>query len=439
MTAEIAIMNKEAIALAADSAVTISQKAGQKIFTSANKIFALSKYAPVGIMIYGSATFMGIPWETIVKIYNNNLGKKRFDTLKEYADDFINFFNQENQLTLQLNQDKYIKKNIYTYFNFIRGEILQKTDKVIREKKEIKHEDFKKIVEDTIEEYFNIWRKEKILPSIPKTHIDNIIEKYKEVIEKIINKIFEKIPISEDLSEKLTKMAGSLFAKTPDRLIPPDVSWVVVAGFGENDIFPSLQETLVEGVASNVLKYKIVRKVKIDLDNNASIIPFAQREMVYTFMEGVAPDYEDEIKGYLFHLISKYPNIIIEGIRKLDKSEKNSLKKKLRSVSKKIFEQYVEKLDDYRQKTYVAPVLNVVSILPKDELASMAESLVNLTSFKKRVTMEIETVGGPTDVAIISKGDGFIWIKRKHYFDSSENPQYFRNHSWEIENEKREK
>jgi len=58
MTAEIAIMNKEAIAIAADSAVTLREG---KIFTSANKIFSLSKYRPVGVMIYGNATFMGIP------------------------------------------------------------------------------------------------------------------------------------------------------------------------------------------------------------------------------------------------------------------------------------------------------------------------------------------------------------------------------------------
>ena len=175
MTAEIAIMNKEAIALAADSAVTISQEVGQKIFTSANKIFALSKYSPVGIMIYGSATFMGIPWETIVKTYRNKLGKIRFDTLKNYADDFIKFFNQKNQVTSHLNQDEYIKKNIYTYFALIKKKILQRADKIFKEKKEINEEDFKKITTETIEEHFSIWKKEKILPSIPKNHIKNII------------------------------------------------------------------------------------------------------------------------------------------------------------------------------------------------------------------------------------------------------------------------
>ena len=71
MVTEIAIMNKEAIAIAADSAVTLRE---QKVFTSANKIFTLSKYHPVGIMIYGSANFMEVPWETIIKIYRSKLG-----------------------------------------------------------------------------------------------------------------------------------------------------------------------------------------------------------------------------------------------------------------------------------------------------------------------------------------------------------------------------
>ena len=51
MTAEIAILNREAVALAADSAVTMIGSSGEKIFTSANKLFTLSKYHPVGIIV----------------------------------------------------------------------------------------------------------------------------------------------------------------------------------------------------------------------------------------------------------------------------------------------------------------------------------------------------------------------------------------------------
>jgi hypothetical protein len=67
----------------------------------------------------------------------------------------------------------------------------------------------------------------------------------------------------------------------------------------------------------------------------------------------------------------------------------------------------------------------VVEILPKDELAAMAESLVNLTSLKRKMSLGEETVGGPIDVAIISKGEGLIWIRRKHYFKKELNPHFF--------------
>ncbi|MDP6474755.1 MAG: hypothetical protein QF894_07610, partial [Alphaproteobacteria bacterium] len=61
----------------------------------------------------------------------------------------------------------------------------------------------------------------------------------------------------------------------------------------------------------------------------------------------------------------------------------------------------------------------------KEEIAGLAEALVSLTSLKRRVSEDEETVGGPIDVAVISKGDGFIWIKRKHYFDPAKNPYSF--------------
>jgi hypothetical protein len=59
----------------------------------------------------------------------------------------------------------------------------------------------------------------------------------------------------------------------------------------------------------------------------------------------------------------------------------------------------------------------------------MAESLVNLTSFKLRISMKAPSVAGPIDVAVISKKDGFVWIKRKHYFPKDLNPQFGVEHA----------
>ena len=176
------------------------------------------------------------------------------------------------------------------------------------------------------------------------------------------------------------------------------------------------------------MKYQEYISKKVDFKRSSSIIAFAQRKMVATFMEGIDPDLRGHIEGYLSGIFDKYPEIIAENIKILDDNEKRLLKGKLKGVSNKIFKDYQEHVQTYRRKNYVDPVTRVVSVLPKDELAAMAESLVNLTIFKLKVTMESETVGGPIDVALISKGDGFIWIKRKHYFKAELNPQFFANY-----------
>src|SRR5687768_5133461 len=91
MTAEIAILNKSAVALAADSAVSIQQGNQTKVYNSMNKLFALSKSAPVGVMIYGTAQLSGMPWETLIKLYRQQLANQTFGTVSEYAEDFIRF------------------------------------------------------------------------------------------------------------------------------------------------------------------------------------------------------------------------------------------------------------------------------------------------------------------------------------------------------------
>jgi len=77
MTAEVAVMNRRGIGLAADSANTLGGGC-RKIYNTSDKLFALSKYHPVGIMKYGSSDIMGIAWEIIIKNYRDNLGKKIF-------------------------------------------------------------------------------------------------------------------------------------------------------------------------------------------------------------------------------------------------------------------------------------------------------------------------------------------------------------------------
>ncbi|MFT6669954.1 MAG: hypothetical protein ACJAVZ_001417, partial [Afipia broomeae] len=62
MTAEIAILNKSAIALAADSAVTIqSGNQEEKTYDSADKLFELCYHNAIGVMVYNGLSFAEVP------------------------------------------------------------------------------------------------------------------------------------------------------------------------------------------------------------------------------------------------------------------------------------------------------------------------------------------------------------------------------------------
>ncbi|OIP26666.1 MAG: hypothetical protein COY46_01975 [Chloroflexi bacterium CG_4_10_14_0_8_um_filter_46_9] len=255
MTAEIAIMNKEAIALAADSAVTMGQEGEweQKVFASANKLFMLSKYYSVGIMVYGSASFMGLPWETIIKIYRSKLGKQKLDTLKEYADNFIAFLNNGNPLFLGEQQKEYLYETTLSYFALISDDIREKVKSIIDKEGEITNTQVKQITTNVIREHHNKLGKTKMLPSIPETHIEDIIKKYCDTIDKARKEIFEKLPISATSVNQLREISASLFSKD---IFPANISGVVIAGFGEKEPFPSLKSFDVEGIVNNRLKYK---------------------------------------------------------------------------------------------------------------------------------------------------------------------------------------
>lgn len=431
MSAEISIMNKEAIALAADSAVTMESKQlgqiQQKIFTSANKLFTLSKYHPVGIMIYGNAIFMGIPWETIIKIFRTKLKKHKFDSLEEYADEFINFLDHDNELIPDNIQHNYLTSILRVYFDFIKKGINEKIEQFFHEKGKIDEDEIENITIEEINKHLKIWDSADIIPSLDKKFVEEILKKNKKLIGKFIKEIFENLKIDKKLEENLRKIAASLFCKFP-KYIDSLYSGVVIAGFGEKETFPSLKSFMIEGIVNNRLKYRLHQHTIINFDEPVSINAFAQREMVVTFMEGIDPYYEHNQQLYLEDILNKSIDSVINTLDKYNTSEKKEIQNKMNVIKSTIHKDFIDKFKLYKKEVHIDPIVNVVSNLPKEELAIMAEVLVNITSFKRKFALGSETVGGPIDVAVISKGDGFVWIKRKHYFNSELNPYFIKNY-----------
>lgn len=438
MTAEIAVMNKNGIALAADSAVTISGIMGQKIY-STHKLFMLSKYFPVGVMVFGNAELLGVPWQVIIKEFRKKeLDATSYPTLQEYGNRLISYLNE--------NIHRYFPPEIQKeFFAEVVSNIFEKIDekitnnvKEITRKRKISEKEASLIIENQVQTPYQILLRLENLETLPNNGYKLLFKLYKSDIEEMIKHYFPFLKPEDSLAKLLRRIAVLSFTKNTFNIFEEEgidflailrnYSGIVIAGFGENEIYPSIIEYDIQTVIDNHLKYFVRQEMQVKQNNPAVVMPFAQQEMVYSFMEGISPTYQDTIEEYLKVLFASYPKEIIKQIGGLDAKSKNELLKKMNNATIGLVEQFITELGKWSKINNVYPILGTVAFLPLEELASMAESLVNLTSFKRRVTMESETVGGAIDVAVISKGDGFIWINRKHYFDPKYNPHFSANY-----------
>lgn len=65
----------------------------------------------------------------------------------------------------------------------------------------------------------------------------------------------------------------------------------------------------------------------------------------------------------------------------------------------------------------------ILTAAPIQDAINLARFLVETTAgFIQFSVTRQKTVGGPTEIAVITKHEGFKWVQRKHFFSSEFNP-----------------
>ena len=146
-----------------------------------------------------------------------------------------------------------------------------------------------------------------------------------------------------------------------------------------------------------------------------------------TFLRGVSNKVLDEVSRAV-ETVRTAPGKVLQQVTGMRRDKKAALIEETENCKWEEAAKDIEENIALLMMRRFGGILGVVEILPLKELANVASTLVRLSSFEKQLSLEAETVGEPIDVAVISKGDGFIWIKRKHYFQAELNHRYFRDY-----------
>ena len=398
MTSEILILTSSAVALAADSAVTVGNK---KTYNGVNKLFMLNNYPSMGIMTYNLSHFSNVPLETIIKEFRLEIKNEDLATVEEFRDKFKEFL------------EKLIKNPLHSY------SFEEKLDDFIKQiKSESQYMDY------------------SIFESIVKNVVSNVnfddLHEYSDEI--IINLKENENKFNELIPDEIQEDRRKIFLEDLKKFFVYNVyiepfTGIVIAGFNKDRLFPSYIEFKITYLFDEKFILNELNQLNIK-GNQVHVRPLAQDDVINTFLTSIDNGTELELTRYVQNIYEDYSNNLKEAIANnsnLNPDEKTKFLNeisKIDPVNKDLGNLFVKFLNQIKED-HANQLLESISSLPKEELSNLAESLINITSLKRKIGSDLETVGGPVDVAIITRGDGFIWTKRKHYFDASLNPQFF--------------
>lgn len=212
------------------------------------------------------------------------------------------------------------------------------------------------------------------------------------------------------------------------RSVPTDgyTSGLVVVGFGGSEIYPSWSHYSIGPRIGDKARWRNLEQLRIGASKLVDIRTFAQDDMAVTFLRGMHPELPGLLRGIVDGALGDFIAQMHQQLGGLSlPAQVSSYIATVENDRETIVNRFDQILNRVLTRQHYEPLESTVRLLPKEELADLAETLVGLTSFKRRMTPGLDSVGGPIDVALITKGDGLVWTKRKHYFGKELNMRYF--------------
>lgn len=448
MTSVVGILNKRGVAIAADSAVTRSIGTMEKVTKNGNKMVRLSDVDPITVMFTGNGAFLSVTWDVIARKYRQQRGMIHHSTVEDLARDFFDYIASTPVFWSDEACDrilKYLTRKVFDEANneisilyenarkrngtmvrpaTFRKAFIQNLRAIARDYsgqgrcpqfEGYTIEQFRKSASGILDDFFNDKYDANLgnydIPDIlkdpafdffnsPKS--DYVISHYPKDVLEAIRPVFE---------ETLLTVMGS-------RIEDDFKAVLVFAGYGNDQKYPSLvSATVCEGYDFKV-NYTINPKDIVCISDRrpVAICPFAQDDVIKSLIRGVYEGWSENALSELQDITNPWGSNVFDADSPeeepdfefndlLDEVESDDLHKK--------FTREAGRLQNAKQRKWE----KALERYDLEEMATLADSLINLTEFHRILTFSQEGVGGLVDLAVISRNEGFTWLRRKSWYN----------------------
>lgn len=455
MTAVVGILNRRGAAIAADSAVTRHRGfKGEKITKNGNKMLRLSNVVPISIMLTGNGDFLHVQWDIVIRRYRQERGNIEHATVKDCAQDFFDYIASKDIFFDLAIVKQFILSVISRTYEDVVQAMPRNLDIRDEHGKLKKAKSFATSFENQCRKYQKVFLKNGICSQFENYTFDDF-KKFlstTDMVEQFAMKygydeedcfVFSKGMPLNLLHGVMEEFLRTVYIRLIERHSRGGrLAELVFTGFGPEEKYPSLLSAITYEGFDNHVNYYFRKEVHIDDKHPVAICPFAQDDITNSILQGIHEKYElnlfmsfpiliaDDNVAECTPDLDSQPEDYEDSIEEIDvgmddqnfmpewelmEVQDEDLKKQVNSALQ------VHKKQNQRQWEKALESYNL------EAMAALAESLIDLTGFQRILNFDPEGVGGPVDVAVISRNDGFTWLSRKSWYHHKDtNGQYGR-------------
>lgn len=411
MTSEVMIMNRQAVTLAADSAVTYGGGPQPVVTLEAEKILPLT--GSIALMVYSRGDVLGRSWSHIAHAFNRQHGDTEFDSVSACANAFFAFLDKNRKLFPEAEEnaefEELMRLAVLTVLNHARA---------MRHYPAGGHESDEEAFLAALDLYRahlahdETGAERKPVAVLEHLTRERFYETYGKMLDAIIADALGEFGQSEDVRDQLFDFAYML-ATVPAFLEP--YAGLVFAGFGADDMFPVYEHFYASIIVDGILKraHDETTRVGVDEGPNAFVRTFAQADMTHAFLRGVHP--------LMFDMMIAMNLVTNEAAAEAALAEAGVEGEKAVGILQKIQAttlpqlsmEFIRGSQTFSQDEFINPFIAVVGASGKRQLAETAKALVELNILKSDLHMSQTGVGGDVDVVMISRTAGVEWYARK--------------------------
>ena len=360
---------------------------------------------------------MSTPWETVISLYREASRGRALDTVEAYSEDFMSFISGNPDLFPADHQDTEFFRHVAVVFTVLAEDFEYQVERFKQQNASRLRDHLSSIFEFVVGEMYADYQRypndqtRSDLSCFPQGMGEQVRRRYKDEIDQLTESLvaslkqsYGGLSVSDATRGHLREIA--VLSVTKDAFFE-NYTGVVFAGFGSRDKFPSLRSYLSSSVVLGILKRKQDRAADMTSEGGPVVQPFAQDRMIKTFLTGMDEYLRRFMYGESLKLSMNLVTDVIGRAPGLSDSQRQAL---FRDYSENnlahALKEFFKSIDSYQYAVHTRPIYRAIASLPKRELGETAASLIKLNSFQQKVMHSIETVGGPIDVAVITRNGG---------------------------------